>query len=773
MNGFHRVFLSVSTCWVLTITPAHSGPQDDGSWTGVKDFPVMPIHTVMTPEGKVMNFGTDKNGLQGASFFFDVWDPKLGTGASSHNTLPNSIGVDSFCSAAILLPETGNILMSGGDNRPNGQPNVGINDAPIFNTQSNSLSRAANMSYARWYPTSTTLPNGNILITAGHDMQGRTVATPEVYSPANNKWTSLFGVTNNWGARIAFYPRQWVAPNGKVFGYDQNREMYYINTNNGGSLQNLGLVLGGDGVRSTAVMYQPGKILKVGGKKNPTNTAAIININQETPVMRTVPGPKQTGRVWVDSVVLPNGKVMIAGGSAVDNELQGVSFRPEIWDPATEKWTLMKAGSRARLYHSTAMLLKDGRVLVAGGGSPGPQTNLNGEIFSPPYLYNNSGQLASRPKITSAPKQAAYGSKVAVSHNAGTTITRATLIKTGAVTHSSNMEQRFLELDFVDTNNGVSVTMPAKPVLATPGYYLLHLLNNRGVPSEAHIIRISNTVTNNNPKPLGKDDIVTTVAGNNLTIDALANDIGNGLVLNQPSKWSQKGGIVELVNNKILYKPKAGFTGSDKIWYNFKDAQGRSNYGVIIITVTAANSGAYPTATTDNVTTRGSGSITINALANDTGVGLTLNTPNAYSQKSGSVKLQNNRIVYKPKLGFNGTDKVFYTFKDNQGRSNYGTIVITVSGNSITRPIATADNVTTAKNTAITIDILANDSVNSGTAIETLYAYTAKGGTTSKLNGKVRYKPKANYTGQDNFWYVMTDSTGYKSSAKVTINVTQ
>jgi len=725
----------------------------------------------MTPEGKIMNFGTDKDGLQGASFFFDVWDPKLGTGASSHNTLPNSIGVDSFCSAAILLPETGNILMSGGDNRPNGQPNVGINDAPIFNTQSNSLSRAADMSYARWYPTSTTLANGKILITAGHDGQGRTVATPEIYSPAEDKWTSLFGVTNNWGGRISFYPRQWLAPNGKVFGYDQNREMYYINTNGSGSLENLGLVLGGDGVRSSAVMYQPGKILKVGGKKNPTNTAVIININQETPAMRTVPGPNQTGRVWVDSVVLPNGKVMIAGGSAVDNELDQVSYRPEIWDPATEAWTLMKAGSRARLYHSTAMLLKDGRVLVAGGGSPGPQTNLNGEIFSPPYLYNNSGQLAARPKITSAPKQAAYGSKVAVSHNAGNTITRATLIKTGAVTHSSNMEQRFLELDFEDTANGISVTMPNSAILATPGYYLLHLLNNQGVPSEAHIIRISNTVTNNNPRPLGKDDVVTTVAGNNLTIDALANDIGNGLVLNQPSKWSQKGGIVELVNNKILYKPKAGFTGSDKIWYNFKDVLGRSNYGVIIITVTA-NSGGYPTATTDNVSTSGSGSITIDALANDTGVGLTLNTPNAYSQKSGNVGLENNKITYKPKLGFNGTDKVFYTFKDAQGRSNYGTIVITVSGNSISRPVATSDTVTTPKGTAITIDILANDFGNGGIAIETLYAYTAKGGTTSNVNGKVRYQPKANFTGEDNFWYVMTDSTGYKSSAKVTINVT-
>jgi len=455
--------------------------------------------------------------LQGASFFFDVWDPKLGTGASSHNTLSNSIGIDSFFSAAILLPETGNILMSGGDSRPNGQPNVGINDATIFNTQSNSLSSAADMSFARWYPTSTVLANGNILIAGGNDMQGRTVPTPEIYSPEDDTWTSLLGVTNDWGSRASPYPRQWVAPNGKVFGYDQNKEMYYINPDNGGNLEDLGLVLGGDGFRSSAVMYQPGKILKVGGKNNEANDGVVIDINQETPAMRIVAGPNEAGRVWVDSVVLPNGKVMIVGGSEVDNELQGVSYRPEIWDPATEAWTLMEAGAQARLYHSTAMLLRDGRVLVAGGGAPGPQTNLNAEIFSPPYLYDNSGQLASRPKITNAPKQAAYGSKVAVSHDAGSTITRATLIKTGAVTHSSNMEQRFIELEFADTNDGVSVTMPDSAILATPGYYLLHLLNNEGVPSEAHIIRISNTVNNNRT-------VSNSVSDNSITIDADIND---------------------------------------------------------------------------------------------------------------------------------------------------------------------------------------------------------------------------------------------------------
>ena len=867
---FKRISLAVSLA-LLASSSAFAEPQDEGSWTPVVDWPTIAIHAVLTPKGHVMNFGTDENGIQGAQFFYDLWKPELGTGSNSHTTLTNTLGVDSFCSAAVLMPESGDILMAGGDNRPNGGTNRGIKDAPIFRTGNNTLARAADMSAARWYPTSTVLTNGDILLTGGRDTAGRAVNTPEVYSPDTNTWRSLLGIST--AAYSYVYPRQWIAPNGKVFGYTDNKKMYYMNTAGSGSLEALGdLNIVGSPYRSAAVMYQPGKILQVGGSGSITNEAAIIDINGATPTVRQVAKPAETGRVWTESVVLPNGKVMLVGGSARDNQEVGVATRPEIWDPATERWTLMEAAEKARLYHSTALLLKDGRVMVAGGGAPGPLVNTNAEIFTPPYLYNSAGQLAARPTITSAPDEAPYGSKIAVRHNASDVITRVTLIKTGATTHSNNMEQRFIELDYTDINNGVRVTLPASANLAPPGYYLLHLLNDKGVPSEAHIVRISSTAelvigpfpnavddtatstnsaavtinvlandtgngkglveanqysqkggttrlsdnriiytpksgfsgtdvfwyvmeddqgrtnsakvtiavtaSNNgsNAYPTATADNVSVTGSATVTIDALANDNGTGLTLNTLNAWSQKGGNVAVVSNKITYKPKAGYNGSDKIWYSFTDVRGRTNSGVVNITVSGNNgsSNVYPTATADNVTTPTGVQTTIDVLANDTGNGLVLNAPNAWSWKGGTVSLSNNKLVYRSKANFTGQDKIWYTFKDSQNRSNSGQVNITVTaGTSSAFPIANPDNYTTARNTAKTLDILANDTPTGGVAIDTLYAYTAKGGTTVKTNGKVRYTPKTGFTGEDNFWYVMIDAQGRKNSAQVKINVTQ
>ena len=90
-----------------------------------------------------------------------------------------------------------------------------------------------------------------------------------------------------------------------------------------------------------------------------------------------------TQRQWVSATVLADGRVLGTGGSAVENQLNGVNNVAEIWNPATGQWTQGTAGVNARLYHSTALLLPDARVLIAGGGAPGPLVNLNAEIYYP------------------------------------------------------------------------------------------------------------------------------------------------------------------------------------------------------------------------------------------------------------------------------------------------------------------------------------------------------------------------------------------------------
>ena len=116
-----------------------------------------------------------------------------------------------------------------------------------------------------------------------------------------------------------------------------------------------------------------------------------------------------TQRQWVSATVLPDGKVLATGGSEVENQLTNVNNSAEIWNPTTGHWHVGSSGVKARLYHSSALLLPDATVLVAGGGAPGPQVNPNAEIYFPPYLFDAAGALAARPQIISAPDTANVG----------------------------------------------------------------------------------------------------------------------------------------------------------------------------------------------------------------------------------------------------------------------------------------------------------------------------------------------------------------------------
>jgi hypothetical protein len=138
-----------------------------------------------------------------------------------------------------------------------------------------------------------------------------------------------------------------------------------------------------------------------------------------------------------------------------------------------------------RLYHGTAVLLLDGRVLVAGSGRAGPQPQFNAEIYSPPYLFKGP-----RPVISSIPGDAAYGSSFVVGTSDPSAITSVTLLRISAMTHGFNMDQRFMRLNFSQTAGGLNVTAPANSNLAPPGYYVLFILNALGVPSTGGVIRI-------------------------------------------------------------------------------------------------------------------------------------------------------------------------------------------------------------------------------------------------------------------------------------------
>ncbi|MGB1310716.1 MAG: Ig-like domain-containing protein [Leucothrix sp.] len=274
-----------------------------------------------------------------------------------------------------------------------------------------------------------------------------------------------------------------------------------------------------------------------------------------------------------------------------------------------------------------------------------------------------------------------------------------------------------------------------------------------------------------NVTPLvANEDSVTTPANTAITIDVMANDSGDGIAITAVD--NPANGTAVISNNRIIYTPNNGFSGTEIFWYSITDSRGAAYGTKINVTITAQNNGAYPTSAEDFATTSQNTAITIDVLANDSGNGLTLTSANPYSVNGGNVAITNGQILYTPKNNFTGVDNFWYVFSDNQGRSNFGKATITVNAANTAFPIANTDNYQTPQNTPQTLNILANDT-GSGLSIDTLYDYTALGGTTRReANGDVLYTPKAGFTGEDNFWYVIIDSQGRKNSAQVKINVT-
>jgi hypothetical protein len=294
--------------------------------------------------------------------------------------------------------------------------------------------------------------------------------------------SAAFGA--NW-----WYPRAFVAPGGKVFVVmNTNGKMFYVSTANGGSitLSSVTVPTTGD-IKLPTVSFVPGKVLAV--RQN--QLVYVIDYTTSTPVVRQTDSIDAV-RDWANGTVLADGRVLITGGSAQDNQLVGVDYQAEIWDPNTGHWTAGASATKPRLYHSSAMLLSDGTVLTGGGGAPGPVDNLNAEIYYPPYLYAADGTPAARPTISST-NLSAYdpGETLVATVGASDVISRLTLIRAGSSTHSFNTDARFIELSFTQSGQTVTATLPSDPSVLVPGYYMLFAFNTAGVPSIASTFPIS------------------------------------------------------------------------------------------------------------------------------------------------------------------------------------------------------------------------------------------------------------------------------------------
>ncbi|HET7526283.1 MAG TPA: galactose oxidase-like domain-containing protein, partial [Burkholderiaceae bacterium] len=466
-------------------------PRQVGRFGAAFGWPLIPLHAALLPDGRVLSYGSDERGQQGGQFSYAVWDPALGTASDSHLLLPNTTGTDIFCSGQIIVPRTGEVLLTGGDRTINGARNHSSADVNFFDYLTNSMRKSAQpMAHPRWYPTVTTLSDGRVLVTGGRDDITSTsaIATPELYDPASG-WRSLTGATHNaaYGTDNWYYPRAWSAPDGRVFVAAAGGRTFLVDPGGNGTIAETPLALAAGGYWYPAVMFQPGRILSI----RQSARAQVVDLNTATPTATDVAALSQD-RVWSSATVMADGNVLVSGGSTADNEAVNVAYHTELWNPATGAWTIGASASRMRLYHSISLLLPDGRVLTAGGGAPGPVTNLNGEIYEPPYLFKSdgSGALATRPTIHSAPLQVTWGTSFGVQVQSATAVSKVALVKTGSATHSFDFDQRYLVPAFTQSGGTVTVQAPVNARLAPPGNYLLFVFDGAGVPSVARIIRL-------------------------------------------------------------------------------------------------------------------------------------------------------------------------------------------------------------------------------------------------------------------------------------------
>jgi galactose oxidase len=432
-----------------------------GKWSAPFPWPIIGLHLHMLSTGKVLSWGKVGNPY--------LWDPVTKTFAA----VPSPDWV--FCSGHTLLGD-GRLLVNGGHI----SDDHGIPDANLFNPGTMRWSTGPAMAKGRWYPTTTTLANGTAVTIAGRDQKGMAATIPEVWTGSG--WRAL----SSAGRVLPYYPRAFLAPNGRVFIAGEDRATLYLSTSGSGAWTGVASRRYGNRSFGSAVMYQPGKVLYVGGGRT-TKTAETIDLNQAAPVWRWT-GSMAYARRQLNATILPNGDVLVTGGTSgtgFSDEAHAVRAT-ESWNPVTGVWTTLASNSVIRVYHSTALLLKDGRVLVTGSGDgAGTTDQRNAEIFSPPYLFKGT-----RPRISSGPSSIGYSQTFFVGTPTPAVIRRVTLVRLGSVTHAFDSNQRFNELAFTRTAEGLNVQAPGSRNLAPPGHYMLFILNDKGVPSSARMVRL-------------------------------------------------------------------------------------------------------------------------------------------------------------------------------------------------------------------------------------------------------------------------------------------
>ena len=508
---------------------------------------VLPVHAGLLHTGKVIFFaGSGNNAFRSSSpdfgnlarkiFTSVIWDPRkniLDENTFDHPlTLHRDDGsvIDFFCCGHSFLPD-GRVFVIGGTRdydkivmngvmKDAGHGFTGTKDALIFDPVSETWSSKKPMAHGRWYPSVVLMSDESVLALSGLDENGNTNETIERNThPDQANWIKARDFA------LPLYPHVFLLSDGNLIytggkmDTEGDSDPFVFDPVHPTNSMLIGGLEDRDKCNQCASVVMPPTQLQrfmiLGGgpedegqvRGRATKRVAILDLKKRHPTYEQKERLEHE-RMHVNAVLLPDRTILAVGGGVtreataqtaiVDPEGGREVFEGEIYDPATDHWAVTAAATVARLYHSVALLLPDGRVVAAGGnpdkGSqvawlpPDPLEEMRLEIFSPPYLFKKSA----RPVIEGAPQEIKYDSSVDIQVNDSNRIKWINLIAPGLTTHSFNGTQRLVDLPF---DSHPPKTLFAKvvknPNLAPPGWYMLFLTSVDGVPSVARWVHLS------------------------------------------------------------------------------------------------------------------------------------------------------------------------------------------------------------------------------------------------------------------------------------------
>jgi galactose oxidase len=522
-----------------TATPGQvvdTAPLAQGQWTDPFLLPNVAIHAHLLPNEKVLFWGRRQQPTDNSFESLNEWathafllDLVKLTCVPTSNQPADTGGepINLFCSSHTFLPD-GRLMVTGGHI----YDSQGIHCATIYDwrddkwraaqpMQANAKAAAEDTFWlnGRWYPTAITLADGSVFVCSGSHAVSTPAPAPHAAGNANNStpeiwkdtpWIQLTPFVEQTDLPQFLFPRFHLAPDGRVFMSGAGADSFFFDTSHTGQWLQSATRSQGPRDYAPSVMYDVGKIVFMGGGNGPdqnlpSQQVEIINLFDAAPGWQLAT-PMLFRRRQHNATLLPDGTVLVTGGTQGGGGLGNPGFNDltlgqpvhdaELWDPRTDTWTLMAKEQRDRCYHSTAVLLPDGRVMSAGGGEYQPTdllapndasaTHLDAQIFSPPYLFKGP-----RPHFELALDELHYNGTFEVKTADAADVEYASLIRLSSVTHSFNTGQR-INFMFATPGDGVvGFTAPPNANVCPPGYYLLFLLAKSGVPSIGKMIKIT------------------------------------------------------------------------------------------------------------------------------------------------------------------------------------------------------------------------------------------------------------------------------------------